>query len=117
MRFAVMCWAVLCAGALPAQQSSSPMLVRSIRIKLVSTSKVPLKSVDMDVITGALKSKGINLAVERRFDPSAVDKAAEMIREMYGDDGHKVRVEHTVIQIPPQSLEVAFEVIQLCMCN
>jgi hypothetical protein len=117
MRFAVMCWAVSCAVALPAQQSSWPMLVRSIRIKLVSTSKVPLKSVDMEVITGALKSKGIDLAVERRLDPSAVDKAAEMIREMYGDAGQKVRVEHTVTQMPPQSLEVAFDVIQLCTCN
>jgi hypothetical protein len=44
MRFAVLGWAVL----LLAQQSFSGMLVRSIRIKLLSTSKEPLRSLDMD---------------------------------------------------------------------
>lgn len=117
MRFAVMCWAVLCATALPAQDSTSPVLVRSIQVRLVSTSKKPLKSIDMNVIAGTLKSKGINLAVERRFDASAVDKAADAIRDIYREEGQNVRVEQTVTQIPPGALEVAFEVIQLCTCN
>jgi hypothetical protein len=42
-----------------------------------------------------------------------VDQAANVIRDMYGDARQKVRVEHAVKQIPPRSLEVAFEVIQL----
>jgi hypothetical protein len=114
MRFAVMCCAVLCSGALPAQQSPSPMIVRSIRVKLVSTSTVPLKSLDL---FETLKSKDINLSVERSFDASAVEKAAEMFRDRYRDDGQKVRVEHTVTQISPSSLQVAFELIQLCTCS
>jgi len=113
MRFAIMCCAVLCTGALLAQPSSPPSKVRSIRIKLVSTSKDPLKPVDMNTITETLVSKGINLAVERAYDSSAVDKAADVIRDMYGNEGQKVRVEHTLRQIPPRSLEVVFQVIQL----
>lgn len=117
MRFAVIFCAVLCAGALPAQEPSSSMLVRTIDIKLVETSKAPLRSFDMGVIAEAWKSKGINLAVERRFDPSATGKAADVIRDIYGAEGQKVRVEYMVTQMQPHSVEVAFEVIQLCTCN
>jgi hypothetical protein len=93
------------------------MLVRSIKVRLVSTSKKPLKSIDMNVIAGTLKRRDINLVVERGLDASAVDKAADAIRGIYRDQGQNVRVEHTVTQVPPGALEVAFEVIQLCTCN
>jgi hypothetical protein len=93
------------------------MLVRSIKVRLVSTGESPLKPIDTDVFTGTLKRRRINLAVEHRFDASAVDRAAGAIRDIYRDVGQSVRVEHTVTQIPPGSLEVDFEVIQLCTCN
>jgi hypothetical protein len=72
----------------------------------------------LDAITATWRSKGIDLGVEHRLNPVAVEKAADVIRDMYGDKGQKVRVEHTVTQIPPgRSLEVKFEVTQLCTCD
>jgi hypothetical protein len=94
----------------------SGITVRSIRVRLISTSSRPLADIPMGVFSATLKSKGINLAVERKFDGDAVDKAADVLRSMYKDAGQEVRVEHLVSQIPPQSLEVSFEVIQLCTC-
>jgi hypothetical protein len=70
-----------------------------------------------EAFASAWKSKGIDLAVERRYDPAAVEKAAHALRAMYGDEGQKVRVEYTVTDIPPRSLEVTFEIIQLCTCS
>ena len=80
MRSAAICWIMLGVGALTAQQASIPIPVRSIHVKLVSTNSEPLNALGLDAIVAALKSRGIRLAVESRFDPAAVDKAA--IREM-----------------------------------
>jgi hypothetical protein len=117
MRIVAMCLCLLTAGALTAQQSSTSMPVRSITLKLVSTSSEALNSIGLDAIAAALKGKGIQLAVEGRFDPSQVEKAADVIRDMYGDQGQKVRVEHSVTQMRPHSVGVAFEVVQLYSCN
>jgi hypothetical protein len=59
----------------------------------------------------------VNLAVENRLDFTSIDKAKEVIREMYGIKGHTVRVEHSVNQIPTRGVEVAFQVVELCKCN
>jgi hypothetical protein len=117
MRSAAICWIMLGVGALTAQQPSIPIPVRSIYVKLVSTNSEPLHAIGFDAIVEALRSKGIRLAVESRFDPAAVEKAADVIRDLYGDEEQKVRVEHTATQIPPRGVEVTFEVIQLCTCN
>jgi len=71
----------------------------------------------MDEFEANLKSRGIDFAVERRFDPAAVEKAADVLRELYTGAGQEVRVEHTVSAIPPRSVEVSFEIIQLCACR
>ena len=117
MRFAAICWVLLSVAALTAQQPSIPISVRSITVRLVSTRSEPLHAIDFDAFAAAFKSHGIHLAVETRFDPAEVDKAADVIRDMYGHQGQKVRVEHTVAQRTPRGAEVAFEVIQLCSCN
>jgi hypothetical protein len=116
-RSAAICWVLLSVWALTAQQPPIPMPVRHIKVRLISTTSKGLTAIDFGAIAATWKSKGIDLAVERRLDPAAVEKAADAIRDMYADGGQKVRVEHTVTQIPPRSLEVAFEVIQLCACN
>ena len=116
MRSAAICWIMLGVGALTAQQPSIPIRVRSINVKPVSTNSEPLHAISFDAIVAALKSKGIRLAVGK-FDPAAVGKAADAIRDLYGDEGQKVRVEYTATQIPPRGVEVTFEVIQLCTCN
>jgi len=113
---AIIC-VVLGVGVLTAQQMSIPVSVRSISLKLVSTNKEPLNAIGLDAIAAALKARGIHLAVENAFDPAAVDKAADVIRDLYGDEGQKVRVEHTAKQTPRGKVEVTFEVIQLCGCN
>lgn len=117
MRFAAICCFALGVGALTAQQPSVPVSVRSITVRPVSTSSAPLNAIDFEAFSSAWKARGIHLAVEIRLEPAAVDKAADVIRDMYRDRGQKVRVEHTVKQIRPGAVEVAFEIIQLCPCN
>jgi hypothetical protein len=110
----IMCLA-MAAGALMAQQSA--MTVRDITVRIVSTSNTPLKQVPIDAVTTALKNKGIKLILDK-FDPLEADRAGDVIRGLYGDGGQKVRVEHRVSQAPgPHSVEVEFEVIQLCSCD
>lgn len=117
MRTTAMCLFTLTAGALAAQQPPISMPVRSITVKLVSTSSVALKSIRFDAIAAALKSRGISLAVESKFDSSSVEKAADVIQNMYADKGQKVRVEHRVTHVAPDNVDVAFEVVQLCACD
>ena len=116
MRFAVICWLFLFTGATTAQQAT-PLIVRSIRYKLTSTNKKPLSDLPLDALAAAMKGKGVDFAVERKFDSSAVEQAAKIIHGLYSDEGQEVRVEHTVSAIPPGSVEVAFEIIQLCACH
>jgi outer membrane protein assembly factor BamA len=117
MRTVAGCLLLIAAGALRAQPQPSPIPVRSISVKLVSTSSAALNAISMSAIAAALKDKGIHLAVESAFDSTAVEKAGDAIRDMYFQQGQRVRVEHTVTQAPPRSVEVVFEVVQLCACN
>ena len=112
MRLKIFCLA-MAAGVLMADQSS--MHIRNVIYDVVSTSKTPLKQVSIGAITTMLKSKGITL---ENFDSSEVDRAGDAIRDLYRDAGQKVRVEHSVTQASgPRSVEVRFEVIQLCSCE
>jgi hypothetical protein len=112
MRFRIMCLAIA-AGVLMADQSS--LHIRGVIYKVVSTSKTPLKQVSIPAITTMLKSKGITL---ENFDSAEVDRAADVVRDLYGNMGQKVRVEHSVTQASaPRSVEVEFTVIQLCSCE
>jgi hypothetical protein len=108
-------------GAVAATQTApnqaSQLVVRSIRVRLISTNRRPLLDIPVDAFSGALRNKGIDFAVERKYDGASVDKAAEVLRSMYRDAGQEVRVEHAVSEIPPHALEVSFEVIQLCTCR
>jgi hypothetical protein len=115
MRSAVMCWVLVGVGALMAQPPLP--IVRSINFRPISTTSKGLHAFGPEEIAAAWKSKGIDLAVERRYDPAAVEKAANAIRDMYGDEGQRVRVEYIVAQIPPRSLQISFEINQLCTCN
>jgi len=103
-------------GAITAQQAS-PRTVRSIRFRVISTNSKPLPGISMDEFAANMKSRGIDFAVERKFDPIAVEKAADVLRKLYSGAGQEVRVEHTVSAIPPRSVEVSFEIIQLCACR
>ena len=115
MRLRVMMCLAMAAGALMAEQPS--MTIRDFTVRVISTSNKPLRQVSIDAITTALKTKGINL-IPDKFESSEVNRAGDIIRDLYGDGGQKVRVEHRVTQAPgPRSVEVEFEVIQLCACE
>ena len=116
MRSAAICLVLLGAAALTAQQPPLP-IVRSIRFRPIATTGKGLPAIDLEAPAAAWKTRGIDLAVERRYNPAAVEKAAHVIRDMYGAQGQKVRVEYTVTEIPPHSLEVSFEIVQLCACD
>jgi hypothetical protein len=117
MRSAAICLVLLGAAALTAQQPPLP-IVRSIRFRLIATTRKGLPAIDLEAIAAAWKTKGIDLAVERRYNPAAVEKAAHAIRDTYRAQSQKVRVEYTVTgMIPPHSLEVKFEIVQLCACD
>jgi hypothetical protein len=114
MRIATTCWtAILCIGTLTAQNRPSTPPVRRIKIRLISTNSEPLRDLE-DSVTEALKNTGV--ALERRFDPGAADRAESVIRDLYAQNGQTVRVEHTANQFQPGGVEIAFEVIQLCAC-
>jgi hypothetical protein len=113
---AIVLMAVMAAAA-AAQTEASRLTVRSIRVRLISTSSKPLVDIPQGIFAQTLKRKGIALAVENRFDESSVEQAAEGLRGLYADAGQEVRVEHAVSQMPPHSLEVSFEIIQLCTCH
>ena len=111
----VFCW-LLSIGTVTAQQAPPP-IIRSIQFRPIQTASRPLPSIGPDVITAAIQAKGIDLALERRLDPEALQKAAGAVRDLYNARGQKVRVEFRVNQIPPRSVQIAFEIIQLCSCE
>ena len=113
MNLAVACSLLISLSVCFAQQTL-PLSIRSIRVKLVSPSLQPATPIGIDVITKALKRRGINLAIQERFDPGQLDKAGDVIRDLYGETGRKVRVERLVTQLWPKSVEVTFDVIELC---
>src|SRR5262249_23813459 len=102
---------VFCAGILAAQQAGP--IVRSIRVQGIATSPKGLVRVAFTEIAAAWKVKGVNLAVESPLDVNALAPADEVIREVYAKRGQSVRVEHSVSPLPPRSVEVRFEVIEL----
>jgi hypothetical protein len=116
MRFALICGFLLGPGAMMAQQPS-PIMVRSIKIRLISTSNRPLTAIPMDAFAARMQKEGINLSVESKFDPPEVEKAADLLKRMYRDAGQDVRVEYSTSEIRPRGAEVSFEVIQLCTCH
>lgn len=117
MREAALCSILFAAGVMAAQRAPAPLPIRSISVKLVPTSNAAMNAIPFDAIAATWRNERIDLAVEHGFDAAAVDKASDAIRTMYAGLGHKVRVEHKVTRVSPRSLDVAFEVIQLCPCR
>jgi hypothetical protein len=108
---------LLSLGGSSGQQTSSPLTVRSIKVNLVSTSSQTITPIGIEAIAKALKSSGVSLALEDRFDPAQLYSADDVIRDVYGNRGRKVRVEHSVTHMPPRGVEIAFDVVELCDCK
>jgi hypothetical protein len=116
MRPAALCLILFGAGLLTAQQPQPNTSVRSISVKVIPTSSKGI-ALDYEAIRAAWKSKRVNLEVETRLDVASIERAEAVIRESYGSQGHAVRVEHSVNQIRPEGVEVAFQVVELCRCE
>lgn len=114
---ALVCCFLLAAGVAAAQQVSTSPMIRSVSVRLIPSSRTGMNAIGFERIAAALKCQGIPLAVEGKFDAAAVEKAGNAIRDLYLAQGQKVRVEHSLTQLPPRSVEVRFEVVQLCNCD
>lgn len=84
MQLPLICSILVSLGVWLAPEISVPLIVRSVRVKLIQTSERP-SLVGSDAIFNALKSRRI--AVEERFDPAQLDQAAAVIGEIYAEKG------------------------------
>jgi hypothetical protein len=114
MRLAFLLIAIACAGLLSAQQPQWSPTVRSITIKLTDKGRHGIPHVEFESIAASWRAAQINLAVETNLDTDSIGKAKAVLREIYRRRGHAVRVEHRVNQMPTRSVEVAFEVVEIC---
>ena len=110
MRVALMCVVLLGAGAAMAQQAQ---MVRSVILSITQPAGTSLPAITMDAFQANLRNNAIDLAIEHKFDPAAVDEAAEVLEKMYADAGQPVRVKYTVAHLPPRNVSVTFEVAPL----
>ncbi len=114
MRFATSLFILLGAGLLTAQQQHWTPTIRSITMKVISTSVPGLAPIKFEAISAAWRSNHVNLDVEKRLDLALIDKAKEVVLQLHAINGSTVRVEHVLNHIPPRSVEVAFQVVELC---
>jgi hypothetical protein len=108
------CLIVLGCAILTAQEDNRTQLIRSITVRLISTRATAPKPIDFTDIAAAWKARQVKLRIEQPLDINSIETAKEAIREMYGKSGRVVKVDHRISQIPPRSLEVAFEVVEPC---
>jgi outer membrane protein insertion porin family len=79
-------------------------VVRSIRYE-------GLKSATVSDVLERFKERRVGLSVETRYDPTRVQRAVIVLRELLGERGRQYAdVTPAVSQIPPSSVEVVFNV-------
>jgi hypothetical protein len=117
MRLRLVCSMLLVIGISLSQPAPTALTIRHIRIKLVSTTPGSSNPIDIATIMKALRSSGVNIALENRLDPAQLPAATAVIRDLYRESGRSVRVDYSVTQIPPRALELVFEVVELCDCK
>ncbi|MEJ7607745.1 MAG: POTRA domain-containing protein [Bryobacteraceae bacterium] len=69
------------------------------------------KSVTVSEILDRFKERKVGLSIESQYDPSKVQRAANVLKEFLSERGRQFAVvEPEVRQVPPSSLEVVFKV-------
>jgi hypothetical protein len=105
----------LAAPQTASQSHSNVLLVRSIRIIPVPTSREGLPDPGTK-IQKALAS--VPLIVESKVTGQglidAIEKAEKSIQSVYERMGRSVRVEHETEQLAGRSIELRFRIIELC---
>ncbi len=86
--------------------------IPSDRAPVVRTIKYEgAKSVTVSEILDRFKERKVGLSVEAQYDPSKVQRAANVLKEFLAERGRQfATVEPELRQIPPSSLEVTFKV-------
>jgi outer membrane protein insertion porin family len=70
-----------------------------------------MKSVTVSEVLDRFKERKVGLSVESQYDPNKVQRAAVVLKEYLAERGRQfATVEPEIRQIPPSSLEVAFNV-------
>ena len=81
-------------------------VIRSIKYEGV-------KSASVSDILERFKERRVGLSVESRYDPTRVQRAVVVLRELLGERGRQyAEVQPQVSQIPPSSVEVIFNVVE-----
>ncbi len=71
------------------------------------------KSVTVSEILDRFKERKVGLAVETRYDPTKIARAANVLKEFLGERGRQyATVTPEIHQIPPSSIEVVFNVVE-----
>jgi outer membrane protein insertion porin family len=79
-------------------------VVRSIRYE-------GMKSATISDVLERFKERSVGLSVESRYDPTRVQRAVVVLRELLGERGRQyAKVDPQISQIPPSSIEVVFNV-------
>ena len=69
------------------------------------------KSATLSDILERFKERNVGLTVESRYDPTTVNRAAYVLRELLGERGRQyAEVNPEVRQIPPASVEIVFNI-------
>ncbi len=69
------------------------------------------KSATVSDILERFKERRVGLSVESRYDPTTVQRAVVVLRELLGERGRQyAKVDPQVRQIPPSSVEVVFNI-------
>ena len=96
-------------------QDNSALTIRSIRVRLISAIRQPATPITIETITRAMNADGLSVAVEHQLDTTQLQRAGDVIQDVYRKAGRTVRVEHSITQMNPlRSVEVLFEVVELC---
>ena len=92
------------AGRIVRFVATERRVVRSIKYE-------GMKSATVSDVLERFKERRVGLSVETRYDPTRVQRAAVVLRELLGERGRQyAKVEPQVSQIPPSSVEVVFNV-------
>jgi outer membrane protein insertion porin family len=71
------------------------------------------KSVTVSEILDRFKERKVGLAVETRYDPTKVARAALVLKELLGERGRQyATVTPEIRQIPPSSIELVFNIVE-----
>jgi len=110
--------ALAAAPVLWAQTDSSSDMpwIRSVKIVFIAACEGGQNPVPIENILEQWRREGV-MQVESYFSAQALDRAIDILTEMYAEHEIPVLVIHRSNGIPPRSMEIEFMVIERCNCK